>query len=794
MAAVRMLFALLLAPALATANAGAPAPAPRDTAPADSSHASHRVVRSFPPIEVKALLHDPASSETVHMIPGSVMALLPVDGFADVLALQPGVVAQGEELHVRGGRSGETTTYLDGISLNEPLRHRSMDLPLLALRSADLVSGAPEAQYGSGLAGVLDLRSMEPARRPSLAWRWQTALDDRWFDRWAARVGTPLHVGGMGLVAAGDLALDDTWLPALRSELRERGAGIPFDWRADNRVLGWLKLAPLERPQRLSAQVLVSRQLLRPYDPAWSTVIRVEPSGVPGQPGWTPGYVAYNAADHLAVTDERRVATILSCARLWPAGRASASAGWMRTRTVTSLNGDRNARYLDDVAAFAPDTFHVVAGNYPLYRDSRSDALSLRGDAEATSRRGNVLKAGAGATYEDVSMFEFDNTLYLYPFDRLRHYHAFAPGAFGYVQGRWQGGGMVVNAGMRSEYFTPGPEGRRQTLPWDGRGTWMMSPRFGFAYPVSVHDAFSASYVRIDQAPGRDFLYDHRQAITNRQPLGNPALQPATVISYEASVKHTFSLAWALQVSIFYRDIFGQVGMRNFSQRGIPDAVRYVSEDDGHASGFEWSAVHAAGEGKRIELHYTFLQAWGLESRPEGDPYGPVIDVRATPIGTTPLSWDRRHSVTFAARWPWKDDWTLSWSSAVGSPLPWTPKEIRTPSFDLSLVNSRRFTWTENTNVNVQWTPPFSHGLTIGLEARNLFDNRSDRVATVDGYPNPIVNTVFDDYGAYRTDTERGGGAYWVPTSATTGYWVPVHDPRLRNPPRTVRASVGANW
>jgi outer membrane receptor protein involved in Fe transport len=362
------------------------------------------------------------------------------------------------------------------------------------------------------------------------------------------------------------------------------------------------------------------------------------------------------------------------------------------------------------------------------------------------------------------------------------------------VQGRWEAGGLVMNTGLRAEYFTAGPEAAHQTQPWDGRGIVSLSPRFGFAYPVSVRDAFSLAYSRIQQAPGRDYLYDQRQAISNRQPLGNPALRPATAVSYEAAVKHTFNLAWALQASVFYRDVYGQVGMRNFSQSGLPDELRYVDEDDGHATGFELSLINVAGEGRRIEAHYTFMEAWGLESRPEGDPYGAVIDERVTPIGAVPLSWDRRHSVLLAGTWPWRRTGSLSWSTAVGSPLPWTPRPRRESSTDLALVNSRRLEWTENTNVNVQWAPPFARGLTIGLEVRNLSDNRGARAVAVDGYPNPVINTLYDDYGAYRTETGQGGGAYWVSTGGGSGYWVPVHDPRLLTPPRTVRLSVGADW
>jgi hypothetical protein len=83
----------------------------------------------------------------------------------------------------------------------------------------------------------------------------------------------------------------------------------------------------------------------------------------------------------------------------------------------------------------------------------------------------------------------------------------------------------------------------------------------------------------------------------------------------------------------------------------------------------------------------------------------------------------------------------------------------------------------------------------FGVEVRNVFDSRYNLAATVDGYPNPVINTIFDDYGAYFTETGNSGGAYWSPQrDGNPGHWVPVNDPRLFNPPRTVRASVGARW
>src|SRR5689334_14777090 len=106
----------------------------RAPAPADSAAPSSRVVRQFPPIEVRAPLPDPRSSETVRTIDAARMASLPGGQLVDVLVLQPGVVVQAGEAHVRGGRAGELAVSLDGGPFNEPLRGRSLELPRLAIQ------------------------------------------------------------------------------------------------------------------------------------------------------------------------------------------------------------------------------------------------------------------------------------------------------------------------------------------------------------------------------------------------------------------------------------------------------------------------------------------------------------------------------------------------------------------------------------------------------------------------------------------------------------------------------------
>ncbi|HEX5633803.1 MAG TPA: hypothetical protein VFX50_11275, partial [Gemmatimonadales bacterium] len=241
----------------------------RAAAPADTLV---REVRRFPPIEVAAgRVHDMRSNATVHMVTPEALRDLPITSLAQALALQPGVVALGEDLHVRGGRAGETQWTLAGLVLNEPFRDRAPEVPVMAIQRADLIAGGLDAEYAGSLAGVVDLRTWNPTERPSGAVRWlTTARRGTAFDWLGARGSLPLGVGGLGLVAAGETRLDDQFLPGRASRGREQVLGGSFGWRNDNRVLGWAKLAPVANPQAFSIEAMGSRVISQPYDPMFS--------------------------------------------------------------------------------------------------------------------------------------------------------------------------------------------------------------------------------------------------------------------------------------------------------------------------------------------------------------------------------------------------------------------------------------------------------------------------------------------------------------------------------------------
>jgi outer membrane receptor protein involved in Fe transport len=796
---------------------------------------TNRVVRRLEEIVVRASpLHDPLSSQTVQIVTRAELGTLPIDRLVDVLALKAGVVAQGEELHVRGGRAGETQMLLRGMALNDALRGRAMELPLLAVESVELATGGLDPEHGGALAGVAQLRTIDPGDRWSADARWESDgglasdyTNPTRYNRVSARAAGPV-VGGVGMAVAADVLGDDTYLPALRTRLDARS------WRADNRILGFAKIASTRSGAPLALEVLGSRRMDRPYNPIWSLDGFTTPcsgflcsEGPAFSPDPLPGYQRFRGADHAVMTDEHRLAAVLSGWRPLGRARLRGAASWVETRRLTSVGGRDDDWYLDPLLAplfgypESPnsDPIFVYYGYEPFYQRSTATTWGGRADYDLSTPTGNRAAVGAGLSYDHVTMREIDATLGgLTGLDSLRSYEAFAPGGFAYAQGRWIHQGMVLNGGLRLDYFTAGPQADDQSFGGPARGWWSLAPRAGIAYPVSTRDVLSFAYVRIEQPPPRDFLYENRDNISGRRPLGNPGLEPSTVISYQASLKHLFDAGRAFQVSFFYRDLFGQIGARPFETRPGFLRRRYANADEGHAEGFELGLFLPTGSTGRVEVQYTFMHAVGTASEPEGFPYGPVLPQRIDPIGDVPLDWDRRHSIALmgdwqrptraptvaprgpveAVLWALRGSWSVSWATRVGSALPWTPSLRNVTSTDPARVNAARFKWEENTSLALRWSPALARErLSLGLDVRNAFDYRSERAATLSGYPLPAINTVYDDDGAFRDETGLPGGAYWDGTNRDPGSptaWVRIHDPRLFNPPRMVRFSVSARW
>jgi outer membrane receptor protein involved in Fe transport len=813
--------------------------------PADSARAAvrdtSREVRRFPAVEVSAgRVHDLRSSATVHTVSAEALRDLPVTSLTQALALQPGVVAVGEDLHVRGGRAGETQVTLAGLTLNEPLRDRAPELPLLAVERADLLAGGLDAEYTGALAGVLDVHTINPGAHPTAALRWlSTGRIGTAYDWLGGRASTPLGLAGLGIAAAGEMRLDDSFEPQRPSRGRQDYLGRTFGWRNDNHVLGWAKIAPVASPQAFSLEVLGSRVVTMPYDPmiSWNDSVMIytltPPAGELGVPTLDSMNVFYRAADHQPMTDARKLTALAQATRLDPGAQWHAAVSWQHTSELTSPGLVRDPQDVDnaDKVRFGDtmdprrDAFRAYAGVWPYFKRTRTDRVQAAVSGSIVQSPRSRWGFGGGVLWDDVDFYELDSALPANDLvDTLRAFHTVAPGGWAFVQNRFEREGLVFNGGLRLQVFSAGSDARVPLgipagtfTPAEERAPgakWTFSPRLGLAFPVSVRDAMSFSYARIHQPPGREYLSDNRLLIYTRHPLGNPALEPSELVTYQAAVKHLFNERWAAQASAFHRDLYGQVGIVNAPYFANTFRPQYSNAEYGHATGIELALLagprRAGATGSRhrgpittfltgeFSLRYTFMSAYGTISGPDGWYYGPPFGARPLPTGEHPLDWDRGHMLGVDAVWREPHAFTFAWVTQVASGPRWTPTTSYTGQAsgplvtpDLSAVNSRQLPWTERTDIALRLEPSMLHGARLLVDVRNLFDSRGDDMVSVVGFPNPLINSQRDDYAGYRTETGNGGGAFWDDRlNGGAGGWVPVNDPRLARNPRVVRLGI----
>lgn len=814
--------------------------APADTT-ARSVRDTARVVRRFPAVEVSASrIHDLRSSATVHTVSAAALRDLPVTSLTQALALQPGVVAVGEDLHVRGGRAGETQVTVAGLTLNEPLRDRAPEFPLLAVQRADLLAGGLDAEYTGALAGVLDVHTIDPSEHPSGALRWlSTGRMGTAYDWLGGRASTPLGLAGLGIVGAGEMKLDDQFLPQRPSRGRDPlFAGGTVGWRNDNHVLGWAKLAPVASPQSFSVEAMGSRVVSMPYDPmiSWNDSLTNYFYNVPCElcPGYIDSFTTfYRAPDHQPMTDARRLTTVAQVSRFGPGAQWRLAVSWQHASELTSPGLVRDPQDIapadkvrfGDTMDPVRDAFRAYAGEWPYFQRTRSDRVQAAVSGSIVQSPMSRWGFGGGVLWDDVDFYELDSAL---PssvlIDTVRAFHTRAPGGWAYVQNRFEREGLVVNSGVRMQVFSAGsdasvplgvPPGSLSPAAERSPGVNLtFSPRLGVAFPITVRDAMSFSYARIRQPPGREYLSDSRLLIYTRHPLGNPALEPSELVTYQAAVKHLFNERWSAQASAFHRDLYGQVGIVNDPYFANTFRAQYSNSEYGHATGIELTLLAGARapgpSGGRhhgplatfltgeFSLRYTFMTAYGTISGPDGWYYGPPFGPRPLPTAEHPLDWDKGHMLGFDAVWRAPHAFTFAWVTQVASGPRWTPTTSYTGQTsgplvtpDLSAVNSRQLPWTERTDIALRLEPPMLHGARLLIDVRNLFDERGDDLVSVAGYPNPLINSQRDDYSGYRTETGNGGGGFWDQRlNGGAGGWVPVNDPRLQMNPRMVRLGI----
>ncbi|NQT26780.1 TonB-dependent receptor [candidate division KSB1 bacterium] len=87
---------------------------------------------------------------------------LPVQSMTDVLELQAGIVRSGNDLHIRGGRSGEIAFWVDGVASTDVFSgNMGVSVENSAIQELQVVSGTFNAEYGQAMSGIVNIITKE---------------------------------------------------------------------------------------------------------------------------------------------------------------------------------------------------------------------------------------------------------------------------------------------------------------------------------------------------------------------------------------------------------------------------------------------------------------------------------------------------------------------------------------------------------------------------------------------------------------------------------------------------------
>jgi outer membrane receptor protein involved in Fe transport len=443
--------------------------------------------------------------------------------------------------------------------------------------------------------------------------------------------------------------------------------------------------------------------------------------------------------------------------------------------------------------------YFATHGDYPQYFTRQTQVWNIKTDFTTKKWKQHTVKTGVEAKYnkvQNLSLSAPSTEIGGLPGNPRSEYTNFNPEGAAYLQDRWEFEGLVLNAGVRYDLFTPGLQIADVDLKSGKRYKEQFSPRLGIAYPVSDRDVLSFHYGWTYQTPARSFVFENRGLSSSVGTKGNPDLEPETNIAYQAGVQHLFSRDLSGQFGVFFKDIYGLITVRQDRAADGTLVNVFYNGDYASARGFEASLSKSFSHKFSADVNYTYSIASGVASDPNQALQFFNGGRLYLPISEQPLDWDQRNTISLNAnvRDPGKWGFRLLWS--YGSGFPFTPAFLNDRRPDPALSNSRRLPSQARLTVDGdKFYKVWGQDVRLFLDAKNVLDAQNIASLTQNSYPNPFINSTGNDYQIYYTATGRAGGAYQQDINGDGNPdWVPLNDPRVFEEGRNVRMGISITF
>ncbi len=319
-----------------------------------------------------------------------------------------------------------------------------------------------------------------------------------------------------------------------------------------------------------------------------------------------------------------------------------------------------------------------------------------------------------------------------------------------YLQDKMEWKGMIVNAGLRFDFWYLGNKykvledsGKYRTVEFDKKDRFqaMISPRLGVSHPITDRDVLRFAYNYQNQLPQMQFIFTSKTpedanvsdtAIT----VGNPSLEPQITVTYEVGLSHQLSDDYVVDMTAYYKNLYNYVSTKKEKKEGEEQIswYKFISEDYGSARGIDIQLEKLLSNFNTWTIAYSLAWAQGNNS-------STVIQDEMTNLREFPLDWDVRHNLNTSFTFrigrgeeffipftdlilPFDDiSANITWNFASGAP--YTPQAMVGGS--MLDTNSKRKGWTNQANLRITkgFALPKNMSVRAFMEVENLFKTKN---------------------------------------------------------------------
>ncbi|MCF7802506.1 MAG: TonB-dependent receptor [Candidatus Marinimicrobia bacterium] len=734
---------------------------------------------------------------------------LQVDNLSDIVELQAGVV-QG---HFRGGRAGEVMYIVDGIPMNDSYSGDNLfDVESDMIQEVDVISGTFNAEYGQAMSGIVNIVTKEGQKTFSgklslYGGDYFSSHSDIFLNINDANISAihsyqfklsgpiPFLKNRLTFSVIGRKSQDSGWMygkrifqtgdfsyftdDTTRQIFQATGdqSYVPMNPNSNSTLQGKLSFKLTDR-DKLNYTGFYNKRYNRDFD----RLFKYNPDG-------NYNHYANSYQNALQYTRMFGTKTFMN---------VNLSSGFTDYSQYVFKDPD-DPRYVPIEYLNANNSNGFSTGGARMwhhYRNNKTDIVKF----DLRSQFEKVHTLGLGASYKHVHLWLHEYQLYFDENNQIRtpastsaynnrYVHDPEEIAF-YLQDKMELGEMIVNAGLRYDFFNPDgvvPENFYNTVGAPKRKAatsdhW--SPRFGIAYPISDQGVIHFSYGHFFQVPNYEYLYinpDFEVALIHGagadpprgrfNSMGNAELKPEKTVSYEIGLKQAILENLTIDITGYNKDIRDLIGQITLIDIYGGKFWHFINRDYANVRGITVALELTPAPGQiGFSLDYTYQVATGNASDPldesKNQETNPPIQSEKK---RQPLNWDQTHSLNLTATLN-HSGYLFSLISQLGSGTPYTRES---PFFNNRILNGERkpVTFTVDFNASKNFmlgsimVSPF-------LKISNLFDRKNNlEVYPSSGSADFDYNIIYENYRGYSTleDWLRQPNYYDTPRKILVG-------------------------